>query len=82
MIRLLEYLSENSRVLRFLLYGAAVIILIWSVSVDTSHAHTWAEKYIPGFWSLFGFVSCLVLVFVSGWLAKAGLSREEGYYDD
>ena len=82
MIRVLDYLIENGRVVRFLLYGIAFGILIWSLTVDTSHAHTWAEKFIPGFWSLFGFISCVLLIFISGWLAKAGLSREEDYYDD
>ena len=82
MTRLLDYFMENGRVLRFLLYGIAFAILVWSMTVDTSHAHTWAEKYIPGFWSLFGFISCVVLIFVSGWLAKAGLSREDSYYDE
>ena len=45
MIRLLDYLIENGRVVRFLLYGIAIAILIWSRTVDTSHAHTWAEKF-------------------------------------
>jgi hypothetical protein len=50
--------------------------------VDTSHAHTWVEKHIPGFWSIFGLVSCTVLIFFGRWLASAGIEREEDYYDD
>lgn len=82
MTRLIEYLTENPTILRYALYLFAIIIAIWSATVDTSHAHTWAEKFIPGFWSIFGFVSCVVLILVTGWLARAGLSREEDYYDD
>ncbi len=57
-------------------------LLIWSIAaVDTSHAHTWLEKNIPGFWSFFGFCSCLVLIYVVKWLKKSGIQRKENYYD-
>lgn len=82
MTRLIEYLAKHPSIGRFALYLVTAFILVWSITVDTSHAHTWAEKFIPGFWSIFGLVSCVVLIFVSGWMAKAGLSREEDYYDD
>jgi hypothetical protein len=82
MTRLIEYLRENPKTGRFILYLGGAIILVWSLTSDTSHAYTWAEKYIPGFWALFGLVSCVVLIFFSAWLTRAGLSRKEDYYDD
>ncbi len=82
MIRFIEYLKENNHVVRYVLYSLIVAIVIWSLSVDTSHAHTWVEKHIPGFWSIFGFVSTIVLIFIARWYAGAGISREENYYDN
>ena len=81
MIRFIEYLKENNHVVRYVLYSLIVAIVIWSLSVDTSHAHTWVEKHIPGFWSIFGFVSTIVLIFIARWYGGAGISREENYYD-
>ena len=65
-----------------LLYGTMAVIVIWSMTVDTSHAHTWVEKYIPGFWAIFGLGSCTVLIFFARWFGSAGIEREEDYYDD
>ncbi len=82
MIRLIDYLTENKTLVRSLLYGLSAAIVIWSITVDTSHAHTWVEKNIPGFWSIFGFVSAIVLIFVARWYAGSGIEREEDYYDN
>ena len=82
MIQFIDYLREHQRGVRYCLYGIMAAVLIWSITVDTSHAHTWVEKHIPGFWSIFGLVSCTVLIFFARWLASAGIEREEDYYDD
>ena len=82
MIQFIDYLKKWSREVRYLLYGIMAAIVIWSMTVDTSHAHTWVEKYIPGFWAIFGLVSCTVLIFFARWLASAGIEREEDYYGE
>ena len=82
MIQIIDFIVKRRKGAATALVALSVGVLLWSISVDTSHAHTWAEKKIPGFWSLFGFVSCTVLIFFARWLSKAGISREEGYYDN
>ena len=63
-----------------IVFGAA--LLIWSMAaVDTSHAHTWMEKYIPWFWSLFGFCSCCILIFFVKWFGNSGIQTREDFYD-
>ena len=57
-------------------------LIIWSIaSVDKSHAHTWFEKNIPAFWSIFGISACLILIFFTKWFKNSGIQREEDYYD-
>jgi len=82
MIQLIDYLKERQKGVRYILFGIFAATFLWSITVDTSHAHTWVEKHIPGFWSLFGIVSCIVLIFIARWLAQAGIAREDGYYDN
>ena len=82
MIRLIDYLKQQQPTARYLFYGTIAGVVIASLLVDTSHAHTWMEKYIPGFGSIFAIVSCIVMIFFARWLAAAGIEREEGYYDD
>jgi len=82
MIQIIDFILERRKKASSVLVVFIIGIFFWSLSVDTSHAHTWAEKYIPGFWSLFGIVSCLVLIFVARWFSFAGISRGEDYYDN
>ncbi len=48
--------------------------------VDKHHAHTKAE-HIPAFWSVFGFIACVLIVYVSKWFGHAGIMTREDYYD-
>ena len=45
------------------------------------HAHTAAER-LPGFWAVFGFVACTLIIFLSKWYGHAGIMKREDYYDE
>ena len=65
-VNFIDYLKERLPAVKFVCYIAAAIIVIWSMAaVDTSHAHTWAEKHIPGFWAVFAFLSSVILIFLA-----------------
>ncbi len=81
MIQFMQYLKEHERGARYVLYGVMIGAVVFSLTVDKSHAHTWVEKYIPGFWSIFALASCIVLIFFARWLAAAGVEKGEDYYD-
>ena len=49
--------------------------------VDKAHAHTALERF-PGFWAVFGFVGCVVLIIVSKWFGHTGIMTREDYYDE
>jgi len=49
--------------------------------VDKEHAHTRAE-HIFGFWSAFGFVACVLIIFISKWFGHRGIMKREDYYGD
>ena len=82
MIQLIDYLKQRPQITRYCLLAIGFVVFIWSLSVDTSHGHTWLEQHFPGFWSFFGIISCIVLIFVARWFARAGISQEENYYDN
>jgi len=47
----------------------------------------WTQIYhiaenVPVFWTVFGFVGCVLLVIVSKTYGHYGVSEEEGYYDE
>jgi 4-hydroxybenzoate polyprenyltransferase len=81
-VNLIDYLKARLSAVRNFCYGGIIAIIIGSlILVDTHHAHTWAEKHIPGFWALFGLFSTVVLIFVAGWLGRSGIQTREDYYD-
>jgi hypothetical protein len=46
----------------------------------TDHAHFWFED-LPAWSSLYGLVSCVVIIVVSKLLGRLWLMRRENYYD-
>jgi hypothetical protein len=82
-VLIIDYLKEHAGAVKNSCYLGVAIMLVWSViGVDNHHAHTWAEKYIPGFWSLFGMGACVVLIFFARWFGKSGIMTREDYYDN
>lgn len=80
---LISYLEQNRKSVKAWCVIAIALMLVWSVfGVDTHHAHTWLEKHIPGFWSIFCILSCLVLIFFARWFGGSGVMTREDYYDN
>jgi hypothetical protein len=42
-------------------------------------SHWWNS--IPAFYAIWGFLSCIVIIYVSKWLGKLFIFRKENYYD-
>lgn len=81
-VKVIDYLRDRLQSVIYCCYGGITLIVIWSLTVDTSHAHTWAEKMIPGFWSLFGLGSCAVVILIARWFGQSGIMIREDYYDN
>jgi len=80
-IRLIEFLRSR---LRSLIISCLVVLVLlvlgdWLL-VDKAAAHTAGEHWF-GFWSLFGFLSCLAIIFLSKWFGHLGIMKPEDYYD-
>ncbi len=80
-IDLIESIKQRPKQMKLIALIAGVLLVTWSATaVDTSHAHTWAEK-IPGFWALFGLFACLAFIFFAKWFGNSGIQTREDYYD-
>jgi len=65
----------------------AVLILIMLAGVvadllGAAHQGSAGLFSIPGFWSVFGLIGCLILAGVCKLVARLFLKRPENYYDD
>lgn len=84
LLRLIEFLRARlPTVIRVCLGVLALLVVLDALPfiVDKHHAHTKAE-HLPGFWSIFGFLACVLIVVVSKAYGKAGIMTREDYYDE
>jgi len=84
LVRLIEWLRARHRAVVRGCYGLLALLVVADAVpwlVDKTHAHTGAER-LPGFWSLFGFVACVLIIVVSKAYGHAGIMRGEDYYDE
>jgi len=84
LVQLIEFLRARLKTVIWVCYGVlALLVVIDAIPflVDKEHAHTKLE-HLPGFWSLFGFVACTLIIFLSKWYGHAGIMKREDYYDE
>ena len=70
----------RTKTVKKIAYGILVLLVIVDFIIPRHEIHFFGDK-IPGFWSLFGFSACVVIIIVSKWLGKNGLIKDEDYYD-
>ena len=84
LVKLIDYLRDNLRmVIRLCLGLLAILVILDAIPalVDKEHAHSTVEKW-PGFWAVFGFIGCVVIILVSKWFGHRGIMKREDYYDE
>jgi lipid-A-disaccharide synthase-like uncharacterized protein len=83
LVKLIEFLRNRLRAVVWVCLGVlGLLILVDAFFVDkTEHAHSAAEN-LPGFWSVFGFVGCVLIIILSKWYGHAGIMKREDYYDE
>ena len=81
-VRLIEFFRRHLKlVIRLCLVVLALLAIGDFFLVDKEHAHTAPEHWL-GFWSAFGFVACVLIIFVSKWYGHLGIMTREDYYGD
>jgi len=77
-----QYLFDNpdnvKRVLYFL-YGCCVLLFALDFVIHRHVLHSWENLW--GFYPVYGFVGCVILVLVAKWM-RTFLMRSEDYYDE
>ena len=77
-----KYLFDNPRNVKrilYALYAGCVLLLLLDFVIHRHVIHPWENLW--GFYPLYGFVGCVVLVLVATWM-RTFLMRPEDYYDN
>ena len=70
----------RTKTVKKLAYGILVLLIVADFIIPRHEIHFFGDR-IPGFWSLFGFISCALIIVESKWLGHHWLVRDEDYYD-
>ena len=80
-VQVIDFFRDRLKAtIRICLALLALLVLADVLFVSKEHAHTLIER-IPGFWAVFGFVACAVIIIVSKWYGHLGIMTREDYYD-
>lgn len=64
-------------------YAILVLIVLLEIAVNLlhlGHGHFWFEG-LPAFGSIYGFISCVLIIIVSKFIGHYWLMKKEDYYD-
>jgi len=84
LVKLIEFFRNHMRATKWGCVAVLVVLVIVDAMpaiVDKEHAHTAVER-LPGFWSVFGFVGCVLIILLSKGYGHAGIMTREDYYDE
>lgn len=69
---------KNVKRVMYLLYGGCALLLALDFVIHRHVVHSWENLF--GFYPLYGFVGCVILVLVATWM-RTFLMRSEDYYE-
>ncbi len=82
LVKLIEFLRNHLKTVVRVCVGVLILlVLVDALFVDKEHAHTKVEHYWA-FWSVFGFIGCVLIILLSKWYGHAGIMKREDYYDE
>ena len=82
-VALIEFLRRRLKTVILLCCVVLALLVIgdWLL-VGQGSTPTPPPEHWFGFWSVFGFLSCLAIIFFSKWYGHLGIMKQEDYYDD
>ena len=69
---------KNVKRILYCLYGSCALLFGLDFVINRHTSHSWENLW--GFYAIYGFVGCVVLVLVATWMRRF-LMRPEDYYD-
>ena len=78
-IKVIESLRRKG--VKKIAYIVLILVFIVDFFIPRHEIHFIGDK-IPGFWSLFGFIACILIILMSKWIGRLGIMQDENYYHE
>jgi hypothetical protein len=84
LVKLIEFLRSRLKTVIWISCAVLALVVVLDAIpaiVDKEHANTSPEHW-PGFWAVFGFIGCVLIILASKWFGHLGIMTREDYYED
>ncbi len=71
----------RTKTMKRIFYAVLILIILIDFFIPRHETHFFGDR-IPGFWSLFGFAACIVIILISKWIGRLGIMQDENYYNE
>ena len=71
----------RTKTMKRIAYAVLILIFVIDFFIPRHEIHFFGDR-IPGFWSLFGFVACILIILISKWIGSIGIMQNEKYYNE
>ena len=71
----------HAKTIKRIAYAVLILIFVIDFFIPRHEIHFFGDR-IPGFWSLFGFVACILIILISKWIGRLGIMQDENYYNE
>ena len=71
----------RTKTMKRIAYAALILIFLIDFRIPRYEIHFIGDE-IPGFWSIFGFVACILIILISKWIGRLGIMQDENYYNE
>ena len=71
----------RTKTMKRISYATLILIILIDFFIPRHEIHFFGDG-IPGFWSLFGFVACILIILISKWIGHLGIMQDENYYNE
>ena len=79
LLKIIEFF--RSKTMKRIAYAALIFIIIIDFFIPRHEIHFFGDS-IPGFWSLFGFIACILIIIISKCIGSFGIVQDEKYYNE
>ena len=79
LLKIIEIL--RTKTIKRIAYAVLIFIIVIDFFIPRHEIHFFGDE-IPGFWSLFGFVACILIILISKWIGHLGIMQDENYYNE
>ena len=71
----------RTKTMKRISFATLILIILIDFFIPRHEIHFIGDK-IPGFWSLFGFIACILIILISKWIGRLGIMQDENYYNE